>query len=124
MTSSVNLPNHASNAAYWTRRRDELTRLANALNAGIERCREHRRILVELSDTEKIGSERWETAMTAAGRELRNARATRTRFRKQVHTMRDTMRIRPGLAADAPDGLAEELEQAIQYLGFVEAMGF
>lgn len=124
MTGADSLPNHASNVAYWARRREELTRLANALYVCVDTCKGHQAELIKLGETEKIGSEAWETAMKAAGQALRNARSTRSRFQKQLYGMRDTMRIRTHLAADAPDGLSEELERGIHYLNYLQAMGF
>lgn len=124
MTDAVSSSPRAANLAYWARRRDELTRIANALYRSVEECKRHQQTLIQLGDTEKIGSQAWTDAMKAAGEELRHARTIRTRFRKQLYTMKDTMRIRTHLAADAPDGLSEELERGIQYLGFLEAMGF
>ena len=124
MPDTVGTGTDGQNALYWQRRLLELTRLANALYLAVEETRQHQTILTKLGETEKIQSSDWESAMTNARRALTSARTLRTKFRKQLYTVKDTMRIRPHLAKDAPEEIRQAVERGTEYLNYLEAHGF
>lgn len=124
MPAKVGSPHVTPPALYWRMREQELTRLCNDLRRRVEECADWQRKLVALSDTAKLRSEQWEQTMSGAARSLRAARTARTRVRKQVASMRDTLRIRKNLADGAPAGLSETLDNASQQLELLEAHGY
>lgn len=124
MSDAVGSGGDIQNALYWKRRELELTKLANALYSAVHETHQHQQKLTRLGETEKMGSEQWESAMADARKSLTAARTLRSRFRRQIYAMRDTLRIRPYLAQDAPPHLIEALQKGVEYINYLEAHGF
>lgn len=124
MTQDVDTSTDDANARYWLRIERQLLAESNILLRAVRESKAHQATAYALSPTAKTGDKQWEATLDAARRALTTARRQRTRVRKIVFAARDTMRIRPHLAAGAPADLPGKLDEAIKLLAGLEVSGF
>jgi len=109
---------------YWSIRRRELAHVSKLLQDSVGEVQRHQDALLKLSDTAKLHEPDWVEAQTAAMHALRRARTNRTRLRRMVAGIRDTLRIRTNIAEAMPSDFPELLDKASMTLDYLEAHGY
>lgn len=111
-------------AYFWAMRERELASLVMSVTQSVEEAKHCQAVIAGMWDTAKSHESDWQDAIVKAQQVIRNARAKRTRLRKMVHGLEDTLRIRKHLADHLPERVRAEIEVAKRMVQYMDAHGF
>ena len=111
-------------ADYWRRRATQLAIALESLRQRVSSVQVITEDIQTMWGTSFTNTQEWKDLCQRGRTATIAARAQRSRVRKFAYEDRDTLRINSALAAACPDNHKQQLQEVVDYLRMLEAMGY